>query len=229
LNRFFHSPHLTVVMYDDSDLWRHQFFLKYELAVGGKSAIAIFDVMSWEAMEDRNRVRSVCSCSPKSRTCSAKDLYSNYTVLLCWICDVRFQMPENGIRRFYNLSADSINNIDDYNTIVDCWLLTMNDNNYYWRGLLSHRVTVPMELRGPTSIATCTFRSRIRCLCLLLYITDIFLSLQDRNSTYRPVYHHWFYCKDIPKDGTDLRSVWKSFSMSDSLALEKAFSSRKYK
>lgn len=50
----------------------------------------------------------------------------------------------------------------------------------------------------------------------------------DKTSMYRPSYHHWFYRKDSEKNAysrdADLKSIWKPFSMSDSLALERAFS-----
>ncbi|KAJ8923521.1 hypothetical protein NQ315_010099 [Exocentrus adspersus] len=40
------------------------------------------------------------------------------------------------------------------------------------------------------------------------------------NQVYRPVYHHWFYQKEI-----EGKKIWKPFSMVDSLVLEQAFTS----
>ncbi|XP_044256193.1 phospholipase DDHD2 [Tribolium madens] len=40
------------------------------------------------------------------------------------------------------------------------------------------------------------------------------------NQIYRPVYHHWFYKREI-----EGKTVWQPFSMVDSLALEQAFTS----
>lgn len=49
---------------------------------------------------------------------------------------------------------------------------------------------------------------------------------------YHPPYHHWFYRLDLESNWfyqkeADLKSIWKPFSMNDSLALESAFSLRK--
>lgn len=56
--------------------------------------------------------------------------------------------------------------------------------------------------------------------------------IRQERSLYRPVYHHWFYRKDMEKNWLfqkegELKSLWKPFSMSDSLALERAYSLRK--
>ncbi|XP_065224532.1 phospholipase DDHD2 isoform X2 [Planococcus citri] len=53
--------------------------------------------------------------------------------------------------------------------------------------------------------------------------------MSTEKSLYRPVYHHWFYRKDTEKNWFyhkegDLKSLWKPFSMTDSLALERAYS-----
>jgi hypothetical protein len=40
---------------------------------------------------------------------------------------------------------------------------------------------------------------------------------------YRPVYHHWFFRKEV-----ETKVLWQPFSMVDSLALEEAFISSKY-
>jgi hypothetical protein len=39
---------------------------------------------------------------------------------------------------------------------------------------------------------------------------------------YRPVYHHWFFRKEV-----ETKVLWQPFSMVDSLALEEAFISSK--
>lgn len=46
--------------------------------------------------------------------------------------------------------------------------------------------------------------------------------LQAQGVTYRPVYHHWFYRKEI-----EGKTLWHPFSMPDSLALEGEFTSCK--
>lgn len=56
----------------------------------------------------------------------------------------------------------------------------------------------------------------------LLHSTILFeqFLLQPLNQIYRPVYHHWFYKKEI-----EGKVIWQPFSMVDSLALEQAFTS----
>jgi hypothetical protein len=40
---------------------------------------------------------------------------------------------------------------------------------------------------------------------------------------YRPVYHHWFFRKEV-----ETKVLWQPFNMVDSLALEEAFISSKF-
>lgn len=44
----------------------------------------------------------------------------------------------------------------------------------------------------------------------------------QQGTMYRPVYHHWFFKKEV-----ETKVLWLPFSMFDSLALEEAFISSK--
>jgi hypothetical protein len=57
---------------------------------------------------------------------------------------------------------------------------------------------------------------------VILHRLNILLQARA-GAMYRPVYHHWFFRKEI-----ETKVLWQPFSMVDSLALEEAFISSKY-
>lgn len=60
------------------------------------------------------------------------------------------------------------------------------------------------------------------CIYTYIFIHFITVCLQNNSAPYRPVYHHWFYSREIEE-----KIIWQPFSMMDSLALEAAFVSSK--
>ncbi|KAJ9590941.1 hypothetical protein L9F63_016039, partial [Diploptera punctata] len=48
-----------------------------------------------------------------------------------------------------------------------------------------------------------------------------YVNQTQQSTMYRPVYHHWFYKKEV-----ETKVLWQPFSMVDSLALEEAFTSK---